>query len=80
MNLRRLNLVLLVLGLALGATPAVLLTRGSEALPGQTAAEQRSQLYVDVSRAATAQVQAFPGVDHDNVDAQAQAVPGRRHR
>ncbi len=74
MNLRRFNLVLLVLGLALGATLAVLLTRGSEALPGQTEAEQRSQLYVDVSRAATAQVQAFLGIDHDNVDAQAQTV------
>lgn len=74
MNLRRFNLALLVLGLAFGATLAVLLTRGSQALPGETEAEQRSQLYVDVSRAATAQVQAFLGVDHENLDAQAQTV------
>jgi len=73
-NLRRFNLLLLLLGLALGATLALLLTRGSEALPGQTEAEQRGQQYVDVSRAATAEVQAFLGIDHENVDEQAQTV------
>src|SRR5688572_20390488 len=74
MNLRRLNLLLLLLGLALGVTLALLLTRGIEALPGETEAEQRSDQYLDVSRAATAEVQAFLGIDHTNVDQQAQAV------
>lgn len=74
MNLRRLNLLLLVLGLVLGATLAVLLTRGSAALPGETEAEQRGQQYVEVSRAAAAQVQAFLAIDHEQVDEQAQTV------
>lgn len=74
MNLRRFNLLLLLLGLALGVTLALLLTRGGEALPGKTEAEQRGQQYVDVSRAATAEVQAFLGIDHENVDKQAQNV------
>ena len=74
MNLRRLNLLLLLLGLGLGATLALLLTRGSEALPGETEAEKRGQQYVDVSRAATAEVQAFLGIDHEKVDEQAQTV------
>jgi Mce-associated membrane protein len=74
MSLRRFNLLLLFLALALGATLALLLTRGSEALPGETEAEKRGQLYVDVSRAATAEVQAFLGIDHELVDEQAQAV------
>ena len=74
MNLRRCNLLLLLLGVVLGAALALLLTRGSEALPGTTEAEQRGQQYVDVSRAATAEVQAFLGIDHENVDAQARTV------
>lgn len=74
MNLRRFNLLLLLLGLALGAMLALFLSHDGEALPVETEAEQRSQQYVDVSRAATAQVQAFLGIDHENLDAQAQAV------
>ena len=74
MNLRRVNLLLLLLGLALGATLALLLSQDREALPDETEAEQRGRQYVEVSRAATAQVQAFLGIDHGNVDAQAQAV------
>lgn len=74
MNLRRFNLLLLLLGLALGATLALLLTHSSAALPGETEAEQRGQQYVDVSRAAAAEVQAFLGIDHENVDKQAQTV------
>lgn len=74
MSLRRFNLVLVLLGLALGATLAVLTTQGSEALPGTTRAEQRGEQYVDVTRAATAEVQAFLGIDHENVDAQAETV------
>jgi Mce-associated membrane protein len=74
MNLRRLNLLLLVLGLCLGATLALLLDRDGDAPSGETAAERRAQQYVDVDRAATAEVQAFLGIDHEKVDAQAQTV------
>lgn len=74
MNLRRLNIVLLVLAVVLGAAVAVLLVRGADALPGETEAEKRSQDYVEVTRAATAQVQAFLGIDHETVDEQAQTV------
>lgn len=74
MNLRRYNLLLLLLGLALGATLALLPTRGSEGQSGTTAAEQREEQYVDVSRAAAAEVQAFLGIDHQNVDAQVETV------
>lgn len=74
MTLRRLNLVLLVLALLLGGALAVLMTRGAEALPGDTEAEQASERYVDVTRAATAQVRAFLEIDHENVDEQAQLV------
>lgn len=74
MNLRRFNLVLLLVGLALGATLALVLNQGTDALPGTTDAERRSQQYSDVTRAATAEVQAFLGIDHENVDAQAQTV------
>lgn len=74
MNLRRFNVVLLVLGLALGATLALVLTRADQTLPGTTKAEQRGEQYVDVTRAASAEVQAFLGIDHLNVDAQAETV------
>ena len=74
MTLRRLNAGLLALALVLGAALAVLLTRGAEALPGDTEAERASQQYVDVSRAATAQVQAFLEIDHDNVNEQTALV------
>lgn len=72
MDLRRLNAVLMVLGLALGAT-VVFLVRG-DASTAAGEAEQHSQRSLDVTRAATAQVQAFLGIDHRNVDAQAQVV------
>lgn len=74
MNLRRFNLLLLLVGLALGSTLALLLTRGNESLPAKTETEQRSQQYAEVSRAATAEVQAFLGIDHENVDTQTQTV------
>ncbi len=74
MSLRRFNALLLLLGLALGTALALLVAQGSEALPGRTEAEQRQQAYVDVSRAATAEVQAFLGIDHRFVDEQAQTV------
>jgi Mce-associated membrane protein len=74
MDLRRFNLLLLVLGLALGVALVLLQSRGSGAQPDETAAEQRGQQYVDVSRAATGEVQAFLGIDHRKVDAQAQTV------
>ena len=74
MNLRRFNLVLLLLGVALGAVLALLLSRASEATPSETEAEQRDQQYAVVTRAATAQVQAFLSIDYENVDEQAQTV------
>ena len=74
MNLRRFNVVLLVLGLALGAALALVLTRADRTQPGATEAEQRGEQYVDVTRAASAEVQAFLGIDHELVDAQAETV------
>lgn len=74
MNLRRFNLVLLLLGLALGATLALLLSEGSDAQAGTTDAERRAGEYADVTRAATSEVQAFLGIDHENVDAQTETV------
>jgi len=74
MDLRRFNILLLILGLALGAALALLLVRGNEALPGETEAEQSAKQHLDVTRAAAAQVQAFLGVDHENVEEQAQVV------
>lgn len=74
MTLRRLNVVLLVLAVLLGVALTVLLTRGPEAIPGQTEAERRSQTADEVTKAAAAQVQAFLGIDHDKVDEQAQVV------
>ncbi|HXH78516.1 hypothetical protein [Nocardioides sp.] len=71
MDLRRLNVVLMVLGLALGATVAFLVQSEESTA---TEAEQHGQRSLDVTRAATAQVQAFLGIDHGNVDAQAQVV------
>lgn len=73
-NLRRLNLVLLILGILLGVTLALLLTGGSEALSGRTEAELRGEQHAEVRRAAVAEVQAFLGVEHGNVDEQAQTV------
>lgn len=74
MNLRRFNLVLLAVGLVLSAVLALVLSRGGEALPTETEAEQLGQRHLDVTRAAAAQVQAFLGIDHQNVDEQAQVV------
>jgi Mce-associated membrane protein len=74
MNLRRFNLLLLLLGIALAATLALVLTQADQAPPGETEAEQRSRHHVDVSRAASAEVRAFLGIDHENVDEQARAV------
>ena len=74
MNLRRLNLLLLLVGLALGVALALILTRASDAPPGETEARRRDQANADVTRAATAEVQAFLGIDHENVDEQGQTV------
>lgn len=74
MTLRRYNVALLLLGLALGAALALLLPRGGAAPLGTSEAEQRSAQYVRVTRAATAEVQAFLGIDHEQVDAQAETV------
>ncbi|PUA80059.1 hypothetical protein C7S10_16030 [Nocardioides currus] len=71
MNLRRYNLVLLLLGVALGAALAVLLAREPS---GDEETEQGSAPYAEVERAATAEVQAFLGIDHELVDEQAQTV------
>ena len=71
-NLRRFNHVLLTVGLVLSAVLALVLSRGGEALP--TEAEQLGQRHLDVTRAAAAQVQAFLGIDHQNVDERAQVV------
>ncbi|MCW2832334.1 MAG: hypothetical protein JWN68_287 [Nocardioides sp.] len=72
MDLRRLNLVLMVLGLALVAAVAFLQAEESTATASE--AELHDQRSLDVTMAATAQVQAFLGIDHRNVDAQAQVV------
>lgn len=74
MNLRRLNLVLIGLLLALGVALAVLSAWGDDTLPGKAADEGRSAEYVDITRAATAQVTAFLNIDYQDVDAQTQAV------
>jgi Mce-associated membrane protein len=74
MNLRRFNLLLLLVGLALGVALALILTRASDAPPGETEAQRRDQANADVTRAATAEVQAFLGIDHERVDEQAQTV------
>ena len=74
MNLRRVNLVLLLLGVALGAVLALLLTRDGETARSATGTDQTAQEYADVTRAATSQVQAFLGIDHRHVDEQAQTV------
>lgn len=74
MSLWRFNLALLILALALGAALALLVSRGGDDRPGTTAAEQRDEQYADVSRAATAEVQAFLGIDHENVESQAETV------
>ena len=74
MNLRRFNLVLLAVGLVLSAVLALVLSRGGEALPTETEAEQLGPRNLNVTRAAAAQVQAFLGINHQNVDEQAQVV------
>ena len=71
MNLRRFNLVLLAVGLVLSAVLAPVVSRGGEALPTETEAKQLGQRNLDVTRAAAAQVQAFLGIDHQNVDEKA---------
>ena len=72
-NLRRFNHVLLTVGLVLSAVLALalVLSRGGEALPTETGAEQLGQRNLDVTRAAAAQVQAFLGIDHQNRDGKA---------
>ena len=72
-GLRRLNLVLLLLGVVLAAGLAVLLDR-DDAIARPNEAEQQAQQALEVTRAAAAEVQAFLGIDHDNVDEQAQVV------
>ena len=74
MNLRRVNLVLLLVGVALGAVLGLLLTRDTQTTPSAGGAEQTALEYADVTRAATAQVQAFLGIDHRKVEEQTQAV------
>lgn len=74
MDLRRFNILLLVVGIALGVVLAALLVQGDEPAPGDSEAEQLRQQRLDVTRAAAAQVQAFLGVDHENVEQQAQIV------
>lgn len=74
MDLRRLNLVLMVLGLVLGAVLLWFVTRDGESAATTSPAEQASQQNLDVTRAAAAQVQAFLGIDHRKVDDQAQVV------
>ncbi len=74
MNLRRLNLLLVLAGLALGLTLVLLSGRDTGAVPAVTDSEQQAQQQLDVTRAATAQVQAFLGIDDDNFDQQAQVV------
>lgn len=71
MNLRRYNLVLLLLGVVLGAVLTLLLARDTS---GGKETEPELEQYSGVRRAATAEVQAFLGIDHEQVDAQAQAV------
>lgn len=74
MNLRRFNLALLLLGLVLGVALVLVNALDTEAPPVVSDAEQQAHQQIDVTGAATAQVQAFLGIDAENFDEQAQVV------